>query len=276
MDDQSINRGRTGRPFASGAKPLPKRVDGRRSNKPPVEHQIEVGEVRNPWGRKGKPKPTPTPTPTISSIDDYLLHESARVVSRGPEGPVTAAQRLVQEEFVDALRNGNSKVRERLLTTLHATLTRKQVLDDLVLQAAYAYRQGVSAEFNRARACRRSAPDFVPHPEHVRIEGFKVWFSGPTDEQGRRAWERIKAAIKIAAFFHDRYRRALRSEPTDYVRKQLAVWGKHRRWLMRQVPKGWNWRETIWCRDSDQKVVDKVIATFGKMSICDELAGDEG
>lgn len=57
------------------------RIDRRRQNRPPEHGKIKPKEVRNPWGRAGKPSSDP-----FSSIDEIVLTEAERVIGEDNTG----------------------------------------------------------------------------------------------------------------------------------------------------------------------------------------------
>ncbi len=234
----------------NGAGPL----DGRRNNVPPEAGKIKPGEVRNKWGRGGKPQP-----PTLTALDKIFLAEAARIVSHGPDGPVDAKQRLVQEEFAAALRDRDSNVRARLLARLHDINIRVESRHEEILTFFIEAKPFVSEQFYFAEKMRLPAPDIVPHPNHVVVTDHSVEFYGPADRRERELWEILKASIRIAACLHDIIRAEYRRTGSSAVLGNLKWIEKHRRQLMRAVPKGWNWREEIYCRDSLLSFANEVV-----------------
>ena len=100
---------------------MPKIVDGRLNNRPSEHGKIKPDEVCNRFGRAGKPGYA-----LANSVDMAFLNEAARVVSHDKSGPVTAKLRLIQEEFWDALNNGNAGVLGRLLSQISQSSGRSE------------------------------------------------------------------------------------------------------------------------------------------------------
>lgn len=232
----------------------PKRVDGRRNNRPPVEHQIKAGEVRNPYGRGGKKA-----WAAANSIDQMFLEEGRRIVSHDENGPVDAARRLVQEEFHDALSEHDKAARARLFKQLSTSSDRAEQDGAEFYNWACGRKLDIQDEFYRAKMRGLAPPDIVPHPDHVQLSGRNLRFVGPIDLAGRAVWENIKMMIKVAAALHDIARKAFREDPTEESQLELKQAEAHRRKLMRAVPKSWNWKENIWCRDSKTEFTDDII-----------------
>src|SRR6185437_9114850 len=65
--------------------------------RPPREHVIKKGEVRNPWGRPGKPKP---------EID--FLDECISITVNGRQKKITRARALDEALFREAVRGSVS------------------------------------------------------------------------------------------------------------------------------------------------------------------------
>jgi hypothetical protein len=68
--------------------------------RPPKEHTIKKGEVRNPWGRPGKPKP---------EID--FLDERIPITINGQREKITRARALDEALFQRAMRGSVSAVK---------------------------------------------------------------------------------------------------------------------------------------------------------------------
>lgn len=226
---------------------MTKASDGRRNNKPPEHGKIKPREIRNPYGRRGKPQAS-----NPNAIDEIYLKEGERIVARDDDGPVTAARRLVQEEFFDALKRGDPSARARVLEQLSRSSDRAE--REMAEYRAHVFerRAQLENEFYIAAKLNKPAPDILPHPAHVHfIDGDPV-ILGPTTAKQREFWERLKESIKVMAYLHDLTRRAYRASPSEITKKSLDEIAAARRKLMRHVPKGWNWRENIWSRGSSQ------------------------
>jgi hypothetical protein len=224
--------------------------DGRRNNRPPDKYKIKPGEVRNPFGRAGKPAQTP-----LTSIDELYLQQGKRTVSRDENGETSAAERLVQEEFHSALVKGDAAARVRTIAQIAQASAKAEKERDEAIGWFLSRKAELTDEFYEAKRSGREPPDILPHPDHVHVIGDQIVINGPTDRRGREVWEHCKAIIQFAAYFHQRARERYRLESTEENAADLAAMAAHRRWVMRCVPKGWNWREQIYCRDSWSKFV---------------------
>lgn len=226
--------------------------DRRRNNRPPEHSKIQKGEVRNPHGRRGK-------SAKLSQIDEFYLEEAQRVVSRDENGEVIAGKRLVQEEYAEALIAKDPKARARVLEKLAAVeaAKRKELNEfhEWVVTCQTKYDQ----LFYQAEITGSVPPD-VAHPTHIELTADGVIQKGPIDRAARKAWEELKGAIKIAAWLHGRARAKWKAEPSPKTAEELRLLEAYRRSLMRRVPKGWNWRENIYCRYSRTQFVEKSIA----------------
>lgn len=234
--------------------------DGRKHNSPPEHGKIKPLEIRNPWGRAGKPEPRPPTT-----MDELLWQEASRVVSQDQDGPVDAKLRLVQEEFFAALHDGDGTVRARLLTQLHESSARIEQQRNEILNFFVEGKAFLSEQFYFAQKSGKPPPDVLPHPDHVVVSNGRVHFFGPSDRAGRAAWEGIKTAIRVAACLHDIVRSEYRRTGSERVLAELRAAEKHRRWLMRSVPKGWNWREEIYCRSSTLPFAKETVRALKEM-----------
>jgi hypothetical protein len=228
--------------------------DGRRNNVPPQEHRIKPGEVRNPDGRRGKQKPGP-----ISKVDQFMLEEAERIVSRDEQGRVSAARRLVQEEYKAALVEGDPKVRERLLRQLSSVQAKAADEEREAMEFVLLCKAKYEPLFHNAQVRGLPPPD-VAHPTHVHFRDGKFVFTGPLDAVSRKEWEEHKSYIKICAWLHAEARERFKADPSDDNLRELKRLEAHRRRLMRCVPEGWDWRENIYCRHSRTKFVEETIA----------------
>lgn len=232
-----------------------KKPDGRRNNRTPEHSRVQPGQVLNPYGRKGKPKPPPP----LTRIEDLYLKEAGRIVSHDGNEPVDARQRLVREEYFSALVNKDHVVRARLLARLQEIEERRSCADREFLEHVRTRKSELTEQFYLARIAKRRPPDIIPHPDHVIfIDGWPA-IRGPISHEDRANWEHRKACIRIAAYCHDAARRKFRENPTPEAKLELDEHARHRRWLMRGVPKGWNWREELYCRDSMLEFVNDTI-----------------
>lgn len=232
--------------------------DGRRTNRPPDKHKIRPGEVRNPFGRRGK-----AGADQLSRVDAFFLQEAQRVVSRDEAGDVIAAKRLVQEEFLAALIEKDPKARARLLSKLSQLEAKADRERREFIEWVWTCKAQYDELFRTARE-RRYVPPDVCHPDHVDLVDGNVVFTGPVDIESRKQWEQMKASIKIGSWLHERSRKRVKQNPTDENRAELREIEANRRRLMRGVPKGWNWREDIYCRYSQTSFVKETIAALGK------------
>jgi hypothetical protein len=231
------------------------RLDGRRNNKPPEAGQIKPKEVRNPHGRRGKPKPS-----AMSDFDKSYLAAASRIVYSDANGPVDALNRLIQEEVHRALK-GDERARERVLQKCAAILASQAATNREALEWAITCKCQYSQDFAFARRTQQLPPD-VFHPDHVLIEDDQIRIIGPIDEECREQWEWLKARIKVTAYCHARARAKAKADPSPENLEYLSNTEVHRRQLMRCVPKGWNWREDIYCRHSQTAFVNEVICRF--------------
>jgi hypothetical protein len=231
-----------------------RKVDGRRNNKTPEHSRVKPGQVLNKHGRRGKPK-----AKLSTRIDELYEKEADRIVSHDGDEPVDARARLVREEFYAALVQQDPAIRARLLARLHEIDARTSIEDQEFLDHVRTRKAELTREFYFAKLSKAKPPDVIPHPDHVVFEGKWPSIRGPIDHNGRRLWEELKAAIRVAAYFHERARAEHKLFGTAETAKALKDAEQHRRRLMRPVPKGWNWREEIYSRDGMLEFAKDVV-----------------
>lgn len=56
--------------------------------------------------------------------------------------------------------------------------------------------------------------------------------------------------------------------------EQLKQMQTHRRWLMRKVPRGWDWREEIYCRDSSLSFAKDTVTRLKEIGYVASDAND--
>lgn len=230
----------------------PKAEDGRRNNKTPESGKIQSGEVRNPDGRGGKAK-----SAFSSEYDDHQLAAAARTVTRDTDGPVNALKRLIQEDWHDALKNGDQKARARVLAEVKAIMARDAEKQRKAFEWIWETKLDLTEKFALARKARYVPLD-VMHPDHVHIDRSGVTYTGPMTTDAREQWELLKYAIKAVVPMHAEARRRAKLDPCA----ERFAWLEHivvlRRKLMRSVPKRWDWREDIYCRHSLTDAVNRL------------------
>lgn len=227
--------------------------DGRGGNRPPEHGRIKPKEVRNPWGRAGKPKTQP---PT--SMDELLWELARQVVAHDKDGPVEAVKRLIQDDFHDALVLRDPKVRARLTADLRDAAARLGHQRREHSAWALEAKAHMIEQFELAEQLGRPAPDAI-HPDHVELSEAGILFKGPIEKRARAVWEWLKAMIRVTACLHDLARREYRRTKSRAVHADLKEIEKHRRRLMRKVPKGWEWEEEIYCRDSKLQFAKDIV-----------------
>lgn len=121
-------------------------------------------------------------------------------------------------------------------------------------------------QFDLAKSRGLPPPDILPHPDHVVIDDQGVSFIGPTDRESRKAWECLKGLLRMVSYNHAKQRALCKVSDRLADREALRGLEAYRRNLMRQVPKGWNWREEIFCRDSWLALSDEFIWLLEKNS----------
>jgi hypothetical protein len=156
-------------------------------NKPPQEHQIKPGEVRNRWGRGGKPKPKQAEHYAELPSQRMFLEEGTRLVRvRSGEGTeeLPTAQVVVRALGAEAMRPGTVLAKIAYLRRLDETeaaefARRKHIFEYWSDRVAKA-----RAQIERAKAAGKPEPRILPHPDDVQFDytELTVRVVGPVNE----------------------------------------------------------------------------------------------
>lgn len=218
--------------------------------RPPVGTRFPKGVSGNPNGRPRKKKAVAdASSPTAFNL--LFVEEMTRDVPQASGEPMSLVRRLVRQQGLEAAKIGGATIAPVLKQTKESLKALSEERYSL-FEAAVKYKQQFDPIFLQyRRSGEKEPPDIVPHPDHVCIISSDVSINGPIDRKGRRLWKFIKHAIRNTVHEIERLKAELRNSPEDpQLQKALAFENKIRRALMRKVPKGWNWREQIWTRDS--------------------------
>lgn len=182
----------SGKPKASG-KPGEYTVG---KNKPPKDGQIKPGEVRNRWGRGGKPKPKQVELYTELPSQRMFLEEGTRLVRvRSGEGTeeLPTAQVVMRALGAEAMKPGTVLAKIAYLRRLDETeaaefARRKQIFEYWCDRVAKA-----RAQIERAKAAGETEPRILPHPDDVQFDysELTVRIVGPIDEAEAERTDRI-------------------------------------------------------------------------------------
>lgn len=217
--------------------------------KPPKEHQIKPGERRNPNGRPRKARAAKANDKL--DLEQIVVEEMGRLVPQSDGTQIELARRIVQDVALKAAKGSLQAARLSLAELRRAQQRERDEQTDL-LKVAVEYKFSRSEQFAYYRRMGWEPPDVLPHPAHVIIENGEVRFAGPIDPDDRAWWERLKHIIKIFTADLATARQHVREFPgEEWAEESLKSAERFRRQVMRLVPKGWNWREEIWTRDSE-------------------------
>jgi hypothetical protein len=165
-------------------------------NKPPQEHQIKPGEVRNRWGRGGKPKAEQTKLLAELPSQRMFLEEGTRLVRvrSGEETEELPTSQVVMRALAaEAMKPGNIFAKREYLRRL-----------DHVEAIEFAHRREIfeywsdrvakaKAQIERANAAGEPEPRILPHPDDVQFDytELTVRIVGPVNEAEAARSDRI-------------------------------------------------------------------------------------
>jgi hypothetical protein len=116
------------------------------------------------------------------------------------------------------------------------------------IQTVERYKAEWGPKFQYAKERGLPEPKQLPHPDHVHIcrETCMIKFTGPDDAELKAYWDKMKQSLR----FMDRRLKEARVEAEGSPRSKnkaetLKSLEEVFRKLVKQVPKGWNWREEI-------------------------------
>lgn len=165
-------------------------------NKPPEEHQIKPGEVRNRWGRSGKPKAEKTRLLAQLPSQRMFLEEGTRLVRvRSGEGTeeLPTSQVVMRALGAEAMKPGNIFAKREYLRRLDQT----EAIEFAQRREIFEYWRNRAAEarvlIGRAIAAGGPEPRILPHPDDIRFDytELKVRIIGPIDEVEAARTDRI-------------------------------------------------------------------------------------
>lgn len=173
--------------------------------KPPKEHQIKPGEVRNRWGRGGKPKPRQIELFVEQPSQRMLLEEGIRRV-RVRTGESTeelpTIQVVLRSLAADAMKPGNI-LAKRAYIHLHAEAERAEAAARRpILEFWRDHISEGRAQIEQAKAEGKPEPRILPHPDDVVLDytHLRVRIVGPADEAEA---ERIDRIIRLKALLYE-------------------------------------------------------------------------
>jgi hypothetical protein len=162
--------------------------------KPPAHGRFKSGQSGNPKGRpKGSRNRPAPPTHQDNRLQSIILDEAYRGVPVNDgkrQVTIPMAQAVVRSLAVNAAKG--SQRAQRLFTALITTTEReRRKARDSELEAAIVYKVAWDRELERRRRFGITAPDPLPHPDHIVIDvgDGTVAIKGPATKEEQVLWD---------------------------------------------------------------------------------------
>lgn len=155
--------------------------------KPPEEHQIKPGEVRNRWGRAGKPKAKPIELHAQLPSQRMFLEEGTRLVRvRSGEGTeeLPTSQVVMRALAAEAMKPGNILAKREYLRRLDQV----EAIEFAHRREIFEYWKKHAADarvlIEQAKAKVEPEPRILPHPDDILLNytDLTVRIVGPINE----------------------------------------------------------------------------------------------
>ena len=165
--------------------------------KPPAETRFKPGQSGNPNGRPRGSKNRPAlPALNEERLKQIVLEEAYRTIPiNDPSGPMTIpmSQAVMRSLAVNAAK-GHQRAQRLFTELLSATERDNKHLHDRYLEAAIDYKNAWDAELERRRRFGISAPDPIPHPDHIVIDTQTgtVRMNGPMTKEEKPVWDELR------------------------------------------------------------------------------------
>jgi hypothetical protein len=217
--------------------------------KPPRKHQFRAGVSGNPSGRPRGSR-NQVVRKSLNPFLDAFLRETDRVVNlREGDGTIELSvfEASVRKLGLKAIQGDHRALKLMIEQRRLADEARFEELTDQI-QTVERYKAEWGPKFQRAKELGLPEPKQLPHPDHVHIcrETCMIKFTGPDDAELKAYWDKMKQSLR----FMDRRLKEARVEAEGSPRSKnkaetLKSLEEVFRKLVKQVPKGWNWREEI-------------------------------
>ena len=163
--------------------------------KPPVQHRFKKGCSGNPGGRPRK-QGAEAALRTQKTVEDVLLEEAQRPVSirEGDKVVKLSTIQAVVRSLAVAAMKGDRRSQLAFRDLTETVETRRRESKNATFKGMLAYKDRCQAEIARCKAFGVEPPEFLPHPDDVKMD-FRtgdIGFVGPMDERQKHLWDEVQ------------------------------------------------------------------------------------